>query len=68
MKKHKKHLRKWVRVTLSVIGFLLLTALMIYTIIGGVLQSSYRYHAPTDVEIAEAQEGGPWSWITLAKY
>lgn len=68
MKAKKKRLRKWARVTLGVIGSAAAVALFIYIFVGGVLQSSYRYAPPSTAEIQEAQEGGMWSWITLAKY
>lgn len=68
MKAKKKHLRKWVRVVLDVMLISAMFALVVYVLIGGVLQTSYRYHAPSEAEVVEAQEGGMWSWITLAKY
>lgn len=68
MKKTKKHLRKWVRVTLNVIGGAAVAALCIYVLACAVLQTSYRLDPPSMVEIQEAQEGGLFAWVTLANY
>jgi hypothetical protein len=69
MKNKKRRLRKWVRVTIGIISGAACAALFFYLFFGAVLQTSYRYSSPRPEEIVEArQEGGLWSWITLAKY
>lgn len=68
MSKKKLRLRKWVRVTLNMIGGAAVAALCIYVLACAVLQTSYRLDPPSAAEIQEAQEGGIFAWITLAKY
>lgn len=69
----KKHLRKWVRVTLAVSGYTLAivagVALMMYVMFGAVLQTSYRLDRPSASEVQEARDdGGLFAHITLAHY
>lgn len=67
---HKKtlRLRKWVRVTLNMIGGAAVAALCIYVLACAVLQTSYKLDPPSMAEIQEAQEGGLFAWVTLANY
>lgn len=68
MSKKKLRLRKWVRVTLNMIGGAAVAALCIYVLACAVLQTSYRLDPPSMAEIQEAQEGGLFAWVTLANY
>ena len=69
MKRQKRRLRKWARITLGIIGSAAAVALFIYIFVGGVLQTSYRLDPPSAAEIQEArEEGGAFAWVTLAKY
>ena len=68
MEKTKKRLRKWVRVTLNTIFAAVIATAAMYAMACAVLQTSYKLDPPSAVEIQEAQEGGIFAWITLAKY